>query len=212
MTNKSKASTNLLPIFIIIALIVAAGFLLTKDDIKAPWQKSDKVRAEHLTNFPREVPTLEQLEKERLVLKSQQELDSFLMKVDPTGSTKVSDKIDFNKEWVIVATSPTLTTDGYKLKIQKIYDDTEKQELRAVVIYEKPGETCEVQEVSNIVVDMVKIKQTTVKIDFDKEEKEVECGDKEPEPEESTPSETDGSDASGTRPQGSDTTDMGIAE
>ncbi len=192
MTNKSTASTNLLPIFIIVALIIAAGFLLTKDDFKAPWQKSDKIKAEHLTNFPREVPTLEQLEKERLVLKSQQELDSFLMKVDPTGSTKVSDKINFEKEWVLVATSPTLLTDGHKLKIQKIYDDTEKLEIRAVVIYEKPGDTCDVQQVSNVVVDMVKIKQTEMKIDFDKEEKEVECGDKEPEAdEESTPSETD---------------------
>lgn len=216
MTNKSRASTNLLPIFIIVALIIAAGFLLTKDDFEAPWQKSNKIKAQHLENFPREVPTLEQLDKLRVVIKSQQELDDFLMQIDPTGSTKVSDNVNFEKEFLIAATSPTLTTDGYKLKIQKIYNDEEKMELKVVVSYEKPGETCDVQQVSNVVVDMVKVKQTDMEINFEKEEKEVECGDKEPEPdEESTPSEegdAEESDASGTRPAGSDTEDMGIAE
>jgi hypothetical protein len=211
MTNKSRASTNLLPIFIIVALIIAAGFLLTKDDFKAPWQKSDKIKAQHLQNFPREVPTLEQLEKLRVVIKTQKELDDFLMQIDPTGSTKVNDKVNFDKEIVIAATSPTLLTDGYKLKIQKIYNDEENMELRAIVMYEKPGDTCDVQQVSNVVVDMVKVKKTDMEITFDKEEREVECGDKEPEQdEESTPSEE--GDASGTRPAGSDTEDMGIAE
>ena len=77
--TKSKASTaNFLPIIAIAILIAAAGFLLTMDDLELPWMPSDKVTATHLVNFPREVPTLQELEKDRKVLKSQDELENYL--------------------------------------------------------------------------------------------------------------------------------------
>lgn len=202
MTNKSRASTNLLPIFIIVGLIIVAGFLLTKDDFDPPWKSSNNVKAVHLQNFPREVPTLEQVDKVRKVVDSQEELDALLKKIDPTGSTKVNEKVNFDKEILIVATSETVKTDGYELKIRKIYNIKEKDEFQALIKLTKPGKTCEVQQVSNVVMDIVKIKKTDKNIDFKKEEGTEECGDIEPQKdEESTPSEGESTDGGTTTEQ-----------
>lgn len=190
--TKSKASTaNFLPIIAIAILIAAAGFLLTKDDLELPWMPSDKVSATHLINFPREVPTLQELEKDRKVLKSQDELNNYLKTIDPTGSTRVDEDIDFNRYFVVAANTETLTEDGYKMKIRRIYEDKEENELKVMILLTEPGDTCETQEVTNVVVDMVKVKKTDMNFSFGREKQTKECGDIEPESEEkeSTPSD-----------------------
>lgn len=190
--TKSKASTaNFLPIIAIAILIAAAGFLLTKDDLELPWMPSDKVTATHLANFPREVPTLQELEKDRKVLKSQDELNNYLKTIDPTGSTRVEEDIDFNRYFVVAANTETLTEDGYKMKIRRIYEDKEENELKVMILLTEPGDTCETQEVTNVVVDMVKVKKTDMNFSFGREKQTKECGDKEPDSEEkeSTPSD-----------------------
>lgn len=192
--TKSKASTaNFLPIIAIAILIAAAGFLLTMDDLELPWMPSDKVTATHLVNFPREVPTLQELEKDRKVLKSQDELENYLKTIDPTGSTRVEEDIDFNRYFVVAANTETLTEDGYKMKIRRIYEDKEENELKVMILLTEPGDTCETQEVTNVVVDMVKVRKTDMNFSFGREKQTKECGDKEPESEsenkESTPSD-----------------------
>ncbi len=190
--TKSKASTaNFLPIIAIAILIAAAGFLLTKDDLELPWMPSDKVTATHLVNFPREVPTLQELEKDRKVLKSQDELNNYLKTIDPTGSTRVEEDIDFNRYFVVAANTETLIEDGYKMKIRRIYEDKEENELKVMILLTEPGDTCETQEVTNVVVDMVKVKKTDMNFSFGREKQTKECGDKEPDSKEkeSTPSD-----------------------
>ena len=189
--TKSKTSTaNFLPIIAIVILITAAGFLLTKEDIDLPWKPSNKVTATHLVNFPREVPTLQELKKDRKVLKSQDELNNYLKTIDPTGSTRIEEEIDFNRYFVVAANTETLTRDGYKMKIRRIYQDKEANELKVMLLLTEPGETCETQEVTNVVVDMVKVRKTDMKFSFGREKQIKECGDKEPDSEnkESTPS------------------------
>ena len=180
--TKSKASkANFLPIIAIAILIAAAGFLLTQDDFELPWKPSNKVTATHLINFPREVPTLQQIKKDRKVLKSQKELDTYLKTIDPTGSTRIDEEIDFNRYFVVAANTETLTRDGYKMKIRRIYEDKEENELKVMMLLTEPGDTCETQEVTNVVVDMVKVKKTEMNFSFGREKQTQECGDKEPE-------------------------------
>jgi hypothetical protein len=190
--TKSKASTaNFLPIIAIAILIAAAGFLLTKDDLDLPWMPSNKVSATHLVNFPREVPTLQELVKDRKVLKSQDELNNYLKTIDPTGSTRVEENIDFNRYYVVAVNTETLIEDGYKMKIRRIYEDKDENELKVMILLTEPGDTCETQDVTNVVVDMVKVKKTDMKFSFGREKQTKECGDKEADSEdkESTPSD-----------------------
>ncbi len=199
-SKSANSSANFLPIVAIVVLILAAGFLLTKDDLDLPWQKSNKIKAQHLVNFPREVPTLQELEKMRVVVKSQKELDDLLKKIDPTGSTRVTENINFDRDYVLVATTETLDRDGTEMKINKIYIEKEGERLKAMILLKNPGDTCETQEVSNIVIDMVKIKKTDLEITFDREQQTVECGDIEPKKDETTNSEETTKDGEKTPP------------
>lgn len=175
----SKSSTKLnagfLPILVLIGLIIGAGALLVGGDLKLPGS-DNKLNVTRLENFPTEILTTQVFEKQRLVIKSQEELDKFLASLDPaTKPLTVKEGVNFDKEYVIAVTSKTLDVDGHRIKIKKVMGDEANNKLVVVSEFSEPGDTCLPETAQNIVVDMIKIKKTDKTIEFELTKKKEEC-------------------------------------
>lgn len=164
---------SLLPIVILVLLILGAGYFLTEGEFKLP--SSDEFSARSVEGFPTTVLTTNVLDKQREIISSQEELDAFLARIDSAGQIKVNDSINFNKEVVLAVTTETLDTDGYKLKVDKLYNDTDDNKIVVKLLLTEPGETCEVESATNVAVDLVAIKKTDKQIDFERFKRTKEC-------------------------------------
>lgn len=177
MNKKSKTLyISFLPILVLAALIVGAGYFLTEGEIKLPGS-SNRIEVKRLEGFPREILKLEEAEKIREVIKSQEELDAFLQEIDPTGLTKVDEDINFNRYWAIGVSTGTLDVDGNNFKIKRVYDEKEENKLLVSIELEEPSENCNVEEAKNIWADLVLIKHTEKEIDFERQKREIMCDD-----------------------------------
>jgi len=102
-TNKSsdrkKTKINLLPLFILIGLVIAIYFVFLSDN--ELFQLDKRLEVRRINGFPTIAYTKKDLEKQRLVITSEEELIRFLNYVDESGYLIVREDIDFNKEMLL---------------------------------------------------------------------------------------------------------------
>ena len=158
---------SLLPVILIVGIILVTGYLLLADDIKLP-SFDNKPKIRRLEGFPQNVYTDKQLEKQRLVIKSEEELNNFLNTIDTTGLLTLKEKINFDKEYVIAVASTNKNIEGHSTKIRKVYLDDNEKELTIAVYEYFPGEECTEITDPHIAVDIVTINKNDYDIEFDK--------------------------------------------
>jgi len=168
MTSKSQIiKMSFLPLIIIIALILGAGYLLINGEIKLPkFNKGPQIR--RLEGFPTIIYTDKVLDKQRQVIKSDQELNQFLNTVDSTGLLVLKEKINFDKEYLIGVSTKTYDETGHKMKIRKVYEDKNKKTLLVSIIESESEKNCPVEQQTNIPVDLVAISKTDSDIAFER--------------------------------------------
>lgn len=168
---------SLIPLVILLGLILGAGYFLLQGEIKLPqFNRGPQLR--RLEGFPTVIVTDQKLDKQRSVIKSQEELAEFLNYIDPTGLTEIRSPINFDKEFVLVASTDTQPESGHAIKIKKVYEDKAKKRLSIVVEETEQGANCEIEKESNIAADAVAISKTDWDIEFDKVKKIADCEDK----------------------------------
>jgi hypothetical protein len=176
MTKKEKTILNmsLVPLIIIIGLILGAGYLLLQGEIKLPkFNKGPQLR--RLEGYPTIVYNDKDLSKQRVVLKSQDELNNFLNSVDTSGLLTLKGNIDFNKEYLIAVTTDTQPETGHTIKIKKIYEDKANKTLLISIEESQMADNCVTDKDKNVAVDMVAISKTDWKLSFDRVKKTTEC-------------------------------------
>jgi len=176
MSDNQKANLriSLLPLVVIIGLILGAGYLLLAGEITLPsFKKGPTFRS--VEGFPTVIYTQLQIEKQRTVLKSEQELTDFLNKIDPTGLLEVREPINFNKEYLIAVTTETEDRTGNTVKIRKIAEDKEKGEMRVDIRETVKGSSCEVEMDKNVSIDIVAVSKTDKSFEFDRVKQVEEC-------------------------------------
>jgi hypothetical protein len=176
MTKKQQTTLNMsmIPLAIILVLIIGAGYLLLKGELNlGKWNKGSQLR--RLENFPQIIYTDKVIDKQRLVIKSQDELNKFLNSVDSTGLTNLKENINFDKEYLIAVASKTFEEDGHKLKIKKIMEDKNDKKLTVQVEESEKGENCVVENQKNIVIDIIAVSKTESEVDFERIRKTEEC-------------------------------------
>lgn len=175
MTKKAQTLyVSFIPLILIIGLIFGAGYFLLADEIKLPsFKKDPEVR--RLEGFPTVIYSEDVFEKQRKVIKTEDELNDFLNMVDPTGIATLKENIDFDKEHIIAISSETEVEVDHRIRVKKIRYDKDDEELIVLIHEFFPGDTCEIEEDPHIAVDLVAIEITDKLIDFDREKLVEEC-------------------------------------
>lgn len=176
MIENKKIYISLLPLVVIILLILGAGYFLLADEIKLPkFNNGPQIR--RLEGFPTNVFVQESSssQKQRKVIKSEQELNEFLNSIDKSGMLTLREKIDFNKEYIIAVATEVEKLDGHKVKIRKVYEDKSAKSLLVSVVESFPGEYCNAEINPHIGVDLVAVNKTDWKIDFERVKDVMEC-------------------------------------
>jgi len=179
MNNNSKSGQimymNLIPVTLIVVLIIGAGYLMTKGDFKLPFF-GNNLEIRRFENFPTTITTQKQFGKQRVVIKSQEELDRFLANLDSAGLVKITEAINFDKEYVLGAATQTFDKEGYDLKIRRVYKDKDSGKVLVSLKERRPGESCKnLEAVNNVAVDIVAISKTDKEISFDVAKETYEC-------------------------------------
>lgn len=173
MNKSSKKKINLIPLFILLGLIVAVYFVFLSDQEILQLDKDLEVR--RLNGFPTVAYTDKELEKQRAVITSEEELIEFLNYVDESGYLVVREDIDFNKEMLLGASTSTNEYEGTTIKIKKLYEDRDSNTLLVSLRETEPGDSCEVVENSNVAVDLVAIDITDMKVEYERVKQVKEC-------------------------------------
>src|SRR3989339_825987 len=157
MTNRQQTTLNMsmVPLVIILVLIAGAGYMLLRGEIDlSKWTRGFQLR--RMEGFPTVIYVDTEIEKQRLVIRTEEELSKFLNLVDTTGLTILRDPVDFNKEMLIAASTESEI-------------ETEK------------GDNCVLENDPNVSVDMVAISKTDWTIEFERVKRVDSC-----EPEDNT--------------------------
>lgn len=176
MTNNQRATLkmSLIPLVILIGLILGAGYFLLQGEIKLPkFNKGPQLR--RLEGFPTVIYTDATLEKQRKILKSEQELAEFLNYMDPSGLTEVRSPINFDREYLIAVSSDTQDETGHTIKVKKIYQDKEDKTLLVTLEETEEAENCELENDKNVMADVVAISKTDWKVEFERVKKIIDC-------------------------------------
>ncbi len=184
-TQRASLKVSLIPIVILIGLIIGAGYFLLQGEINLPkFNKGPTIQ--RIEGFPTVIYTDNEMEKERKVITSEQELNEFLNQIDGTGLLTVREKINFEKSVVLAVVSGTNNDIGHKIKIRKVYEDKEENEIRVEFEETNPEDDCKMELDKNITVDMVILSGTGWDIEFDKITKVIECEEEDKNDEEIT--------------------------
>lgn len=184
MSKQTKIfSMSLLPVILIVVLIIGAGFFLLEGDvIKLPGSNdSNYIQTRRLNGFPTVISTDKDLNatKVRLVIKSKEELYSFLSSIDPLNTFTLSDEPNFDKEYVLAVTSGSQTVEGNAVKIRKVYLDKKNNSILVSIKQTSTDDDCASNVAqNNIPVDLVAIDKTDLTIDFDNQKETAPCSDK----------------------------------
>ena len=170
---RGNIKISVLPLFILIAIVLAVYFLFLGDTEVINFDRSPELR--RLNGFPTTVYSESDFDKKRLVIKSQEELTEFLNEVDESGYVIVREEIDFNKEWLLAVSTKTYDREGYSIKIRKLYEDKDNNTLLVSLRETEPGDSCEVEENKSGAVDLVAISHTDLNIEFERVKQVVEC-------------------------------------
>jgi hypothetical protein len=172
--QRAELRVSLIPLVILIGLILSAGYFLLQGEITLPkFNKGPTIK--RLVGFPAVVGTDKILEKQRWVIKSDEELNQFLNLVDSSGLLALKDKVNFEKEFILAVSSGTNEETGNKIKIKKVYEEAKSKRIIVLVEETEQGQTCEKELTKNVAVDMVSLSKTDWQIKFDKIIKNEEC-------------------------------------
>lgn len=177
MNTKKYVKLNLSLIPVVIMALIGFGvyFLFFTDQELIDLNTEPEVR--RLEGFPNIAYTDKELDKQREVITSEQQLGEFLNYVDESGFLLVKENIDFEKEMLLGVSSGTFDESDHLIKIRKLYEDKENNKLIVSVRESEPGETCEVDQIRNVSVDIVAISKTDMEIEFERVKQVVECDD-----------------------------------
>ncbi len=174
MSDQRGSTLNLLPVLILIAIAGGAGYYLMQGELKLPkLVREPSVR--RLADFPTsvEIASPKDLEKQRVVIKSQAELQEFFAHVDENGELALEEKIDFDREYLLGISSSLREKAQGKIKVKKIYADRQDQSYLVVVERTERSDEClDLEYQDNVLVDLVAIDQTDWDIDFEMVKKE----------------------------------------
>ena len=174
MTKKSvKLSINLVPLFILVALLLGIWYFFLSDNEVFNFNRAPEVR--RLNGFPAIVYSEDDLEKQRLLINDEEQLAEFLNSVDKSGYLIVREDINFDKEMLLAVSTSTEDLEGQTIKIRKLYEDNDSDTILVSVRETEPGSTCEIVENKNAAVDLVAISRTIKKIEFEKIKEIKEC-------------------------------------
>ena len=165
---------SLLPLFVILAILFGAGFFLLRGEYELPKLRKDPTEITRLQGFPTIVENSEHIDKQRVIIKSEEELSNFLNSVDPLGKLVVNDNINFDREILIGVATETNPTFGYNLKVKKVYMK-EDGSLLVSIREKRPGEACDEDKVPNIALDLISITKTNKDVSFERVKETVEC-------------------------------------
>jgi hypothetical protein len=165
---------SFLPLLLLILIILGAGYFLIQGEIKLPkFDRGPQIR--RLEGFPTVIYTDRKVEKQRLVIKSEEELNDFLNLVDDTGLLTLREDIDFEKEFLLGVTSETEKEVDHEIKIRKVYEDKDDGSLLISIRETFPGETCDSEIDEHIAADLVAISKTDLDIEFERVKQVIEC-------------------------------------
>jgi hypothetical protein len=173
--TKNKLNISVLPLLILVALILGAGYLLTKDEIELPSFTEERTERSKIEGYPLVYETERQIEKSRSVIKSEEELTAFLRNIDPDGILEVRRNIDWGNEYVLGVSSKTFAEFNHKYKIHKLEENTEEEALKVIIRRTDPGDSCELEPGNNVIVDFAVISATDWNISFEEYENTREC-------------------------------------
>ncbi len=177
---KSKSSMNVVPVILIFALILGAGYLLLKDTLKLPWFRNDNtLEITRMEGFPRTWITDKEIKKTRRVIENKAELQEFFeyadMGSDQNSLEAVLSQVDFDKEVLLAVSSDTQDETEGMIRIKRIEVDKNKKKLYVMVIQYKPDGTCVPEIKKNVLVDIVKIDRSDNQFEFDVVKQERSC-------------------------------------
>jgi predicted RNA-binding protein with PUA-like domain len=177
MTSKQQATIrmSMIPLVIIVALILGAGFLLLKGEInfKKIFNPSPQIR--RIQGFPTIVYRDTAPAKVRAIIKSQDDLNAFLKQADTTGLLTFKDSVNFNREMLIGVTSDFYTTSDRSIRIKKVYENADKDALVVSIDEFVMDNDCETDKSNYISVDMIAITKTTKPIKFERVKHVTQC-------------------------------------
>lgn len=168
---KNHQAGSVLPVIIILGLILGAGYFLIGEDIKLPKFLNGEPKFERVEGFPKTIYTEKEMDKKRLVITSEDQLNEFLNYVDENNQIDFNSKVNFNKKMLIAVSSGNFEADESKFKIRRIYKDASKKTLLVSIESEELGDLCERKLDPNIIVDFATIDKTDWTIDFRTESK-----------------------------------------
>ncbi len=173
MNNPYKLNISIVPIFVIVAIALGAFYLFKNGDSIFNFSGAPEIR--RLEGFPTVINTEKILDKKRVLIKSQDELNAFLNEVDDSGYVTLKENINFDKEHLIAVSSGTFDEQGHTIKIRKLYFDKEKNVLLVSIRQVDPGDTCDVEMTKNLAVDVVAISKTDLNIEYERVKEVDEC-------------------------------------
>jgi hypothetical protein len=173
MNKESNKKINLIPLFILIGLVITVYFVFLSDS--ALFQLDKRLEVRRLNGFPTTAYTEKELEKQRLVITSEEELIQFLNYVDESGYLLVREDIDFNKEMLLGVSTDVNDIEGHTIKIRKLYEEKDSSTLLVSVRETEPGTSCEIIFNNNVAVDLVAIDITSMKVEFERVKEVKEC-------------------------------------
>lgn len=178
MTKKTKHLTlyaSFLPLIIVLAIIFGAGYFLMQGEFELPSFGTDITEVRRLGDFPTVVFTKAEIDKQRRVIKNQEDLEEFFNTVSPEGELILLEEIDWENEMLLGVSTESQDTTGYELKVRKVYADEDDQSLLISLRETRPGEACEVDVQNNVMVDLVAITKTDWDINFERIKEVDEC-------------------------------------
>ena len=166
--NQNMNGMGTLPLIVLLGLILGAGYFLLQGDLDLSFlEDKTNVEVRRLDDYPITVPVEQEMEKKQAVIKSDEELISFLASIDKTNALTVNEKIDFEKEYLIGVSSKTLKKGSNEFKVRKVYIDKEKDELLVSSQLRKPSDDCITTDEMNMVVDIVAISKTDKEVKYE---------------------------------------------
>ena len=173
MTKSIRLNFNVVPLLILVAILGAIYFFFLSENELIKIDRAPEVR--RINGFPTVAYTETELEKQRKVITSEEELAQFLNYVDESGYLIMREDIDFDKEFLLGVSSDTNPNDYHKIKIKKLYEDKENNKLLVSIRETEPDDTCVYEESPSVAVDLVAISKTGMLIDFERVKEVAEC-------------------------------------
>ncbi len=171
--SKKKQKINLIPLFILIGLIIVIYFVFLSDS--EIFQLDKNLEVTRLNGFPAVAYTQKELDKQRLVITTEEELANFLNYVDESGYLIVREDVDFNKEMLLGVSTSVNEFEGHTIKIRKLYKDRDSNTLIVSLRETESGAYCELIPNDNVAIDLVSIDITGMKVEFERVKEVKDC-------------------------------------